>query len=220
MNDVLEFDGIELSYGTTRILQGIYVKCVVGEVVGILGRNGSGKSSLFKVVFGGQPAIHRSIRVNGRALPTDFIRKRIIGYLPQGNLIPPHVSVRKALSLFGIRPGVVIDYFPDVEGELDLLPDDLSAGMRRIIELLLVLKSPARFVMLDEPFSGVMPVHIETISTLIQDAKNQKGVIVTDHLYRNVLSNADRLYLLANGCTYAIKDREELIYRGYLNSES
>lgn len=220
MNDVLEFDGVELSYGTTRILQGVYVKCAVGEVVGILGRNGSGKSSLFKVVFGAQQATHRSIRVNDRPLPADFISKRIIGYLPQGNLIPPHVSVRKALSLFGLGPGVVMDYFPDVDDQLDLRPEELSGGMRRIIELLLVLKSPSRFVMLDEPFSGVMPVHIDTIRNMIQDARNQKGIILTDHLYRNVLSIADRLYLLANGCTYAIKDRGELIARGYLNSES
>ena len=74
MKDVLEFDGVELNYGTTKILQGIYVKCAVGEVVGILGRNGSGKSSLFKVVFGIQQAAHRSIRVNDRPLPDDFIK--------------------------------------------------------------------------------------------------------------------------------------------------
>ncbi|MEJ1241097.1 ATP-binding cassette domain-containing protein [Chryseolinea sp. T2] len=217
MSDVLEFDGLELSYGTTRILQGVYVKCAVGEVVGILGRNGSGKSSLFKVVFGIQQASHRSIRVNDRPLPEDFIKRRIIGYLPQGNLVPPHVSIRKALSLFRVDPGVVMNYFPEFEEQLDLKPDELSGGTRRVIELLLVLKSRARFVMLDEPFSGVMPVHIEAICNMIQDAKTEKGIILTDHLYRNVLSLADRLYLLANGSTYEIKDHEELISRGYLS---
>src|SRR5689334_15978519 len=105
MKDVLEFDGIELSYGEQRVLSGIYMKCSVGEVVGILGRNGSGKSSLFKVVFGSQSAEHRSIRMNGNTLPRDFIRRRIIGYLPQTNLMPPHITIAKAIDLFGIDEG-------------------------------------------------------------------------------------------------------------------
>ena len=103
MKDILEFDGIELSYGTRSILSGIYMKCSVGEVVGILGRNGSGKSSLFKVVFGSQAATHRSVRINEEPLPDDFIRRRIIGYLPQSNLIPPHVPIAKALDLFEVE---------------------------------------------------------------------------------------------------------------------
>lgn len=217
MRDILEFDGIELSYGTTRILLGVYVKCAVGEVVGILGRNGSGKSSLFRVVFGSQSADHRSIRINGRPLPDDFIRRRMIGYLPQGNLIPPHVTIAKALSLFGIERATLLSYFPEFDEQLGLRPDELSGGTRRVIELLLVLNSRSRFVLLDEPFSGVMPVHVEVIRKMIHDAKSVKGIILTDHLYRNVLSIADSLYVLANGSTHAIRTRDELVSRGYLS---
>jgi ABC-type branched-subunit amino acid transport system ATPase component len=217
MSDVLEFDGIEFSYGSTRILSGSYVKCCVGEVVGILGRNGSGKSTLFKVVFGSQPADHRSVRINDRPLPDDFIRRRLIGYLPQGNLIPPHVTIDKALSLFGVKPATLLDYFPDFDEQLERKPDELSGGTRRVIELMLVLNSKSRFVLLDEPFSGVMPVHTEAISKMIQQAKAEKGIILTDHLYRNVLCIADRLYVLANGSIYAIRDHDELVSRGYLS---
>ena len=114
MKDVLEFDGIELSYGERRVLSGIYMKCSVGEVVGILGRNGSGKSSLFKVVFGSQSAEHRSIRMNGGSLPGDFVRRRIIAYLPQNDLIPPHNTIANALELFGVEKEEVLRYFPDL----------------------------------------------------------------------------------------------------------
>jgi ABC-type multidrug transport system ATPase subunit len=216
MKDILEFDGIELSYGTQRILSGIYMKCAVGEVVGILGRNGSGKSSLFRVVFGSQSAEHRSIRMNGSPLPADFIKKQIIGYLPQDNLIPPHITIAKAFDLFGIERMEILKHFPDLNEQLNLKPDEISGGYRRVIELMLILKSPSRFCLLDEPFSGVMPVHIEQIKKMLMEAKVQKGIILTDHLYRNVMSIAERLYILSNGSTYPVRNNDDLISRGYL----
>ncbi len=216
MKDILEFDGIELSYGTQRILSGIYIKCVVGEVVGILGRNGSGKSSLFKVVFGSQSAEYRSIRMNGDPLPEDFIKKRIIGYLPQDNLIPPHITIAKAFDLFRIERKEILRHFPDVHEQLNLRPDEISGGYLRVIELMLILKSRSRFCLLDEPFSGVMPVHVEQIKKMLSEAKEQKGIILTDHLYRNVISTAERLYILSNGSSYPVRNHDDLITRGYL----
>jgi len=219
MKDLLEFDGIELSYGTQRILSGIYMKCTVGEVVGILGRNGSGKSSLFKVVFGSQSAEHRSIRMNSRPLPGDFIRRRIIAYLPQSFLLPPYITIAKALDLYGIERDEILRYFPELNEQLTLKPDELSGGYRRVIELMLILKSQSRFCLLDEPFSGVMPVHVETIRRILMEAKSEKGIILTDHLYRSVMSSADRLYILSNGSTYPVRSRDELTSRGYLRTD-
>jgi len=215
MKDILEFDGIELRYGTQRILSGIYMKCAVGEIVGILGRNGSGKSSLFKVVFGSQSAEHCSIRMNGSSLPGDF-KRRIISYLPQSHLIPPHVTIGRAIDLFGIERQEVERHFPELYAQLNLRPYELSGGYRRLIELLLILKSHSRFCLLDEPFSGVMPVHIDQIRKLLMEAKERKGIILTDHLYRNVMSIAERLYILSNGSTYPVRSREDLISRGYI----
>jgi ABC-type multidrug transport system ATPase subunit len=219
MKDLLEFDGIELSYGTQRILSGIYMKCAVGEVVGILGRNGSGKSSLFKVVFGSQSAEHRSIRMNNSPLPGDFIRRRIIAYLPQSYLLPPHITIAKALDLYGIKHEELLRSFPDLNEQLNLRPDELSGGFRRVIELMMILKSRSRFCLLDEPFSGVMPVHVETIRRILMESKAEKGIILTDHLYRSVMSSADRLYILSNGNTYPVRSHDALISRGYLRTD-
>lgn len=214
MKDILEFDGVELNYGTRKVLSGIYVKCMVGEIVGILGRNGSGKSSLFKVVFGSLTAEHRSVRINGTS--SHSLRDRRIAYLPQGGLIPPYISVGKAIRLFGIDLNDVLKYFPEVEGQLSLRPDELSGGYRRIVELMLILRSPSVFCLLDEPFSGVMPVHAETIQKVLKEVSAVKGIILTDHLYRSVMTTADRLYVLANGTAYPVNTKEDLILRGYL----
>jgi len=121
--------------------------------------------------------------------------------------------------LFGIERATLLNYFPEFDEQLELRPDELSGGARRVIELMLVLNSNSRFVLLDEPFSGVMPVHVESIRKMIQHAKAEKGIILTDHLYRNVLAIADRLYLISNGNTYAIRDHDELFSRGYLSED-
>ena len=218
MKDILEFDSLELKYETRSILSSIYMKCEVGEVVGLLGRNGSGKSSLMKVVFGSLKGDHQSIRINGKQLPDDYMAKRLIGYLPQENLMPSFLSIRKVFKLFGINEEEIISQFEEIKGFLNLKPKQLSGGYERIIEAILILKSKTLFCILDEPFSGLMPAHVEKLKQIIVAEKNKKGIIVTDHLYRDVIAITDRLYLLANGKTYFIKNEEDLIERGYVNT--
>jgi ABC-type lipopolysaccharide export system ATPase subunit len=86
------------------------------------------------------------------------------------------------------------------------------------VEAILILRSQAKFCILDEPFSGLMPVHIETLISLMKALKNEKGIIITDHLYRHVSSISDRIYLLSNGKTYPIKNAEQLISLRYVNA--
>ncbi|MCD9019263.1 ATP-binding cassette domain-containing protein [Parachryseolinea silvisoli] len=218
MSDLLEFDGIELSYGPQRILSGIYMKCPVGSITGILGRNGCGKSSLLKVVFGSLPVPVRSVRINGQYLAGDYMKKRIIAYLPQEDLIPANMQLQQALRLFAVDPRSILEYFPEAERFLPLRSRELSGGYRRIIEAMMVLHSRATFCLLDEPFTGVMPVHVDTLRYVLTKAKERKGIILTDHLYRQVLSVADHLYVLSDGRTFAIKDHEDLVTRGYIHT--
>jgi ABC-type multidrug transport system ATPase subunit len=216
MKHILEFDSLELSYNTRSILSGIYMKCEVGEVVGVLGRNGSGKSSMMKIVFGSLKGSHRSIRINGESLPPNHLRKKLISYLPQDNLLPSFISMRKAFRLFDIDEEEIVTDFPAVKEFLQFTSKQLSGGYQRIIEALLILKSKAIFCILDEPFSGLMPVHIDRLKEIIAKEKHRKGIIITDHMYRHVVSITDRLYVLSNGKTYAVKGEEDLIVRGYV----
>ncbi|HEX6227306.1 MAG TPA: ATP-binding cassette domain-containing protein [Chryseolinea sp.] len=218
MRSVLEFDSVDLSFSGRIILSGIYMLCQQGEVVGLLGRNGSGKSSLMKVVFGSLKAQHKSIRVNGVSLQGDYLKKRIIAYLPQGKLIPSHISLRTAFSLFNVDIDEINSLIPEVKDLISLRPSQLSGGSLRLIETLLILFSPSPFSILDEPFSGLMPVHVETLKTIIGNLKNRKGIIISDHMHRHVTELSDRLYLLSNGKTYEIKAHDRLVELGYLNS--
>ena len=212
----LEFDGIELAFGTHSVLSSIYMKCETGKIIGLMGRNGCGKSSLMKTVFGSWGNPNQSIRMNGFPLIGNYQHDKFISYLPQESFIPHRLTVAKALEYFEIDIELFSENFPDFKVHLYTPVRDLSGGHLRLLESFLILKSPHPFCLLDEPFSGLMPLHIERVKELIVQAKLTKGIILSDHLYRHTMEMADEIYLLSNGKTYLIKDREELVFRGYL----
>lgn len=218
MKDILEFDSLELSFDGRKILSSIYMCCNQGEVVGLLGRNGSGKSSLMKVVFGTLNAVHKSIRVNGTPMLGDYNRNRIIAYLPQESLIPSYVSLRDAFNLFKVNFDEILVDFPQAKEYINFRPPELSGGSLRLIEALLILYSPSPFCILDEPFTGLMPIHIEILKNIISKFKKRKGIILSDHMYLHVTELSDRYYLLTNGKTYEVKEKERLVELGYLHS--
>ena len=171
-----------------------------------------------KVVFGTLGAAHKSVRINGVPLQGDYNRKRIISYLPQDKLIPSYVSLRTAFSLFKVDIEEIISVIPQVKDFINLKSNELSGGSLRLIEALLILYSPSPFCILDEPFTGLMPTHIETLKSIIAKSKDRKGIIISDHMHRHVTELSDRLYLLANGKTYEIKEKERLVELGYLHA--
>lgn len=196
------------------------MKCQTGNVIGLLGRNGSGKSCLMKIVFGSMGADHKSIRIDGQYYPGNSLKETRITYLPQENFIPPFLTLKEALSLYHIQAQELIQHFPEFENFLNLKSVQLSGGYRRLAEVLMILKTPSWFSILDEPFSGLMPVHIETLREIIHHEKQKKGIIVTDHFYRHIMGMSDQLYVLSNGQTYPITDPDQLIGLGYLVDET
>ncbi len=218
MNDTLEFDSIEISFKDRKLLSGIYMKCETGHVTGLLGRNGCGKTTLMKIVFGAIPLEQKSVRMNGLSLGTDYLSRQCIAYLPQSDLIPPYLTIRKAFSLFDVSVDELAVVFPEVAGMMDLTPSAISGGYLRIFETFLILQSKARFCLLDEPFTGLTPLYIDKMKEVISKAKATKGIVVSDHMYRHVSDVSDNLYVLANGQTYRVINPEQLVSLGYLSA--
>ncbi len=213
----LEFDSIELYIGERHLLRSIYMVCETGAITALLGRNGCGKTTLLKIVFGAIPLSQKSIRINGRWIGPRYLSSRVIAYLPQADLIPSYLTMRKAFSLSNIDINRVTEFFPGAEDLLDLRPAELSGGYLRIFEILLILHSRALFCLLDEPFTGLTPKYVEKVKELLTTFKSVKGILITDHLHKHVTDIADRLYLLANGRTYHVTDHQQLISLGYVN---
>lgn len=215
MKNLLEVDGVILEFGTKRILQDVYLKCEKGEITGLLGRNGTGKSSLFKILFGELTAQSQSVRINKKTLIGSNSAPKNIRYLPQHNFAPNFLTVKSLFRDFEVDFSDLASNFPEFEKDYKSKLATLSSGQRRIIEIFVILTSPTKFCMLDEPFSQVMPIHVDSIKKLILREKTNKGIIITDHLYEHIIDLCDRLYIISDGKTYLTNSTNDLATLGY-----
>lgn len=216
MKHVLEADGIFLSLGGRNILSSVYIRNETGRVTGLLGRNGEGKTCLMNVIYGRLPAESRSIRLNGAPFPHGWKQPRLLRYAPQFHFAPSYYSLKRIFNDFEIDFSRFCKHFPEFNGHSRSRLRALSGGHRRLVEIYAILCSETQFVMLDEPFSHIMPLHVETLRKVISQEKDNKGILISDHLYREVIDASDDLYLLANGDVKSVQDPEELEALGYL----
>lgn len=220
MKHILEADGIILEFGTKRVLQDVFIQAETGKATGILGRNGSGKSCLMNIIFGEEKTVNKSVRINGQTITEKDSISDYIRYLPQFSFIPLSLTIKRIFKDFHLDFSQFAGHFPEFEKFFHTKLKELSGGERRIVEIYSILASKAKFCMLDEPFSQVMPVHVETLKSLINKEKQNKGIIVTDHLYMQIIDVCDDIYVLLNGKTYLIKDPTDLIKLGYLTENN
>ena len=101
---------------------------------------------------------------------------------------------------------------------MDKKVGQLSGGERRIVEIYSVLKADTQFVMLDEPFSQIMPLHVSKIKSLISDEKKSKGILITGHLYQHIIDLSDSLYVVDNETIYLTIEVSDLAKYGYIHS--
>ncbi len=214
---MLKVDSVQLTYNGRKILQDVYLDCRPGCVTGLLGRNGSGKSSLLKVIFGTVAPDYKHINADGKIIDKGYINNAI-AYLPQQNYLPKQIPISQ------LAPMLVDQQSWDEFTEIDIYqqfknikPSQLSGGELRKLETLMILYSKASYILLDEPFTHISPVQAEEIKAIIRKRSVYKGFIVTDHQYENILDVSDQVYLLQNGATKLIKHPEELITYGYLS---
>jgi lipopolysaccharide export system ATP-binding protein len=214
----LQVDSVELEFGGRRILQDIYLDCSKGEVVGLLGRNGTGKSSLLKIIFGTLDPTHKYVSIDHKFIGKGYNNSRI-AYLPQHNYLPKGIRI-KSLAKMLVAPSWW-DKFSEhsiYQDHFHKKTEQLSGGELRQLEMLMILYSRAGFVLLDEPFTHVTPVQADYFKTVINEIAKDKGVIITDHQYHDILSVADRVILLTNGCTKPVTGLADLATYGYINS--
>lgn len=216
--DVLEIDNVELNFGILEVLKAIYFKAEKGKITGILGRNGCGKTSLLRIIFGELKPNNKLIRIDNKPILTPLYKKGIIKYLPQFHIIPNSVSLKSGFHYFNASFVDFLIDFPDFRTKEKHRFSDFSGGEKRLIETYIILKSEAKIILLDEPFSHLAPLYIQKIKALIEIEKQHKIIIITDHLYKEILETSDTLYLLKDGWSRFIKSPEELIHHKYINS--
>lgn len=215
---LLEADGIRLSFGSRPVLASIYLRVETGQIVGLLGRNGSGKSSLLQTVFGARAVPDASVRVNGRRVVPAYQTPGLLNYLPQAPLLLPHLTLGQSARLLRVDADRATANFPGLRAQLGCRPSELSGGTARLLQVLLLLHADTAFSLFDEPFTGIMPVHLETLAAEMQQVKPRKGLLLSDHRYAEVLALCDVVYLLHQGRLLKLgaDPRAELCDYGYL----
>jgi ABC-type multidrug transport system ATPase subunit len=212
----LYIDSVEHRYGERQILSGVYLTCAVGETVGMLGRNGSGKSTLLQIIFGSLSPTYMHLKIDGVYTQKAYLTKQVC-YLPQGFFIPQYLTLRTLVALYSNRYGAAVLAIEVIKENLDRTIGSLSGGNRRLVEALFMMYSDAQFVLLDEPFSQLAPLIADELKMHIARLKTEKGFIITDHYYRQILEVADRVILIHNGSNYTINEEDDLRLHGYIH---
>lgn len=214
--NTLLVDSVHLEFRDKQVLQSAFLTAEKGKVTGVLGRNGCGKSCLFKCIMGGIKPQNMFIRF-GEEQDTDYahIGNRV-KYLPQNLFMPANMSLDEAFKLYRVDYDGLVSFAPKFHPFQHKRFKELSGGEARVVEMYLVLNTDSEFCILDEPFSNIAPIYVEKMEELITEQKRHKGIIVSDHLYEAIMQVADDLFLLRDGYTFPIKSREELIHHGYI----
>jgi len=221
----LATDEIAKSYRGRRVVNGVSLHINQAEVVGLLGPNGAGKTTTFYMTVGLVPPDSGRVLVDGEEI-TDvpmYLRARRYGisYLPQEPSVFRKLTVEEnIMAVLEVQP----ISWQERRRKRDQLIDELglghirtnmgyalSGGERRRVEIARALCISPKFILLDEPFSGIDPIAVLDLQKIIFDLKaNGIGVLVTDHNVRETLSVTDRAYIINEGRIFRDGTPEQL----------
>ena len=211
--EILSGKNLRKVYGSREVVQGISINVNRGEVVGLLGPNGAGKTTTFYMITGmihpngGEVNLNET---NITKMPMYQRARKGIGYLAQEPSVFTKLTVEDNLRLVLEMTMLTKE---EQSQRLEKLLDDfsiahirkskaytLSGGERRRTEIARALVMDPKFILLDEPFSGIDPIAVEDIQKIIFNLKSRNiGVLITDHNVRETLTITDRAYLLFEG---------------------
>ena len=225
LDDGLIINKISKSYGNKEVVRDVSLNIKRGQVVGLLGPNGAGKTTTFYVIVGLVKSDSGSIYLDKIDISKQPIYKRGqmgISYLPQEpsiftgmNVEDNLVSIIEIIEKDKTKHKIILE---NLLNEFDInhvrksKSIVLSGGERRRLEIARTLASNPKYLLLDEPLTGIDPVSIEEIKTIIKKLKEKNiGVLITDHNVRETLKIVDKVYIVNEGAIYFEGQPEEAI---------
>ena len=207
--EVLSVQNLQAWYGESHILHGIDFNVKAGEVVTLLGRNGAGKTTTLKSVMGMIGKRTGSIRFDDKEIiraTSDKIARMGIAFCPEERGIFASLDVRENLLLppvvrsGGLSLDQIFDLFPNLKERLNSQGTKLSGGEQQMLAIGRILRTGARFLMLDEPTEGLAPVIIQQIGHTIARLKSEGfTILLVEQNFRFASTVADRYYIVEHG---------------------
>ena len=211
-SSLLDIKGLGAGYGRVPVLHGVDFHVNEGEIVGVLGHNGMGKTTLLKTIMGLLPATAGSIVFDGEdvtSLPAHERNLMGLAYVPQGRGIFPQLSVLDNLRMGVVSHGDdeeeairnILQDFPRLERLLERDGGTLSGGEQQLLAIARALISGPQLVLLDEPTEGIQPSIIDEIAVLLKSLSRRRGIpiILVEQNLEFITSLSNRITVLQKG---------------------
>jgi lipopolysaccharide export system ATP-binding protein len=222
---ILQAKGLRKRFGTREVVRGVDLAVRAGEIVGLLGKNGAGKTTSFRMVIGLLKPTAGTVSFRGRDVSQLPMYKRArlgMGYLAQEPSIFARMSVTDniaaVLEIIDIPDSERAARLERLIGEFGLgkvresRAATLSGGERRRLEIARALATEPELLLFDEPFSGIDPIAVFEIQEVIYDLRAKGlGILLTDHNVRETLAITDRAYIMEEGSIWLEGEPAELV---------
>lgn len=207
---MLEVNDLRVSYGQSEVIHGINFAMSQDETLAVMGRNGMGKTTLFKALIGVLPSSGGSILLDGRELNGLPAHKRVaagLAYVPQGRMIFPNLTVMEniesGLETTKMRkvPRDIFDLFPVLQDMRNRKGGNLSGGQQQQLAIARALVSEPKVLLLDEPTEGIQPSIIKDIARTLNEIREMKkiAILVSEQVLSFTMEIADRLTVIERG---------------------
>jgi urea ABC transporter ATP-binding protein UrtE len=223
MNPLIAANGLRAGYATGDVLQDVSIEVAPGEIVGVLGRNGVGKTTLMRALIGLLSVRSGYIIFRGEDITRRPANRRAalgIGYVPQGREVFAHMSVLDNLRMGQFinrtrefRPDDVYSYFPFLQDRSRQRAGTLSGGQQEMLAIARALVAGPDLLLLDEPSDGVQPSIVRDIGNFIVRLVEERplGVLIVEQNIELIQRAAQRAYVMDKGRVVAALGKKELL---------
>ena len=212
-NDALSIAGIDAFYGDSHVLHGVSFRCGSGRLLGLLGRNGAGKTTSINVTVGLLPPRHGSVAIYGMPVagwPPEAIAAQGVALVPQGRRIFRSLTVRENLTVAERKPrgglplswtvDTVFSAFPRLHERRDQFAGTLSGGEQQMLAIGRALMANPRILLMDEPSEGLAPQIVGEVMATIRRLKEQGlSIVLVEQNAKLVFEVADDIVILNSG---------------------